>query len=74
MSHAYVIEIDEVSVGVVVRQREIDGGRRYCFYSANTPFHSIEGKLFSTPEKARKAAIALMAQARKPSAVTVPHN
>lgn len=63
MPHAYVIEIDDVAVGLVVRQGEIDGGRRYCFYAAGAPCRSIEGKLFHTPDKARKAAIALV---RKP--------
>jgi hypothetical protein len=65
MSNAYVIEIDDVAVGVVVRQGEADGGRRYCFYAANAPFRSIEGKAFRTPDKARKAAIALMGKNRK---------
>ena len=73
MSHAYVIEIDEVAVGVVVRQREIDGGRRYCFYSANAPFYSIEGKLFQTPEKARKAAVSLLKRTRKQNAEAISH-
>jgi hypothetical protein len=71
MPDAYVIEIDEVAVGVVVRQGEIDGGRRYCFYAANPPFRSIEGKLFRTPEKARKAATALMAKPGRGAAGTV---
>lgn len=65
MSNAYVIEIDDVAVGVVVRQGEADGGRRYCFYAANAPFRSIEGKAFRTPDKARKAAIALMGKTSK---------
>jgi hypothetical protein len=65
MSDAYVIEIDDVAVGVVVRQGEADGGRRYCFYAANAPFRSIDGKAFPTPDKARKAAVALMGKIRK---------
>ncbi len=65
MSDAYVIEIDDVAVGVVVRQGEAEGGRRYCFYAANVPFRSIDGKVFPTPDKARKAAVALMKNIRK---------
>ncbi len=65
MSNAYVIEIDDVAVGVVVRQGEADGGRRYSFYAANAPFRSIEGKIFRRPDKARRAAVALLKDARK---------
>jgi len=60
MSDAYIIEIDDVAVGLVVRQREIGGGKNYCFYAAHRPLRSIEGRLFPTPDKARKAAIALL--------------
>jgi hypothetical protein len=65
MSDAYVIEIGEIAVGVVVREGKADGGRRYCFYAANAPFRAIDGKAFPTPEKARKAAIALIGKTRK---------
>ena len=65
MSHVYVIEIGEEAVGLVVRQSEVDGGRSYCFYAVNNLCRAIEGKLFQTPDKAKKEAATLLGISRR---------
>jgi hypothetical protein len=62
MTHAYVIEINEEAVGIVVRQDETPTRSGYLFYAASPRYRPIEGKIFSAPAKAQKAAIALCAK------------
>ena len=60
MSHAYVIEINEEAVGLVVRQlTDAQKDRGYRFYASTPPFRVIEGKVFGSPSQAYKAAVAL---------------
>lgn len=68
MTHAYVIEIEDETVGLIV-QRNGDGEKAqgYRFYAASPRFRAIEGRIFGGPEKARKAAAALY---EKPSSKT----
>ena len=67
MSNAYVIEIREEAVGIVVSQ----GGRStepcgHRFYAASPLFRPIEGRIFSAPAQAQKAAAALDAARSTP--------
>jgi hypothetical protein len=60
MSYAYIIEIDEEAVGLVVQQNGDDARERgYRFYASTPSLREIEGKAFGSPAKARKAATAL---------------
>lgn len=52
MSNAYLIEVDGTAAGIVVRDR-----RRFRFWAATHDFNDLEGKLFSNPHEAEKAAI-----------------
>lgn len=57
MTDAYVIEIDEDAVGLVVRETRGSGrGQGYRFYASLKGFQSLEGKIFSNPESARRSA------------------
>ena len=57
MTDAYVIEIDEDAVGLVVRESRGSGrGQGYRFYASLKGFQSLEGKIFSNPESARRSA------------------
>ena len=57
MTDAYVIEIDEEAVGLVVREsRGARRGQGYKFYASLKGFQSLEGKVFSNPESARRSA------------------
>jgi hypothetical protein len=68
MSHAYVIEINEEAVGLVVLQ---SGGaareRGYRFYAARPSYRAIEGRIFGSPGKAQKAAVALAGKVTRSS-------
>lgn len=67
MSDAYVIEIGENAVGVVVRE-----ARGYRFHAAKRPFHSLEGKLFNTASEAHGAAINVYARSTTPASTLTP--
>lgn len=57
MTDAYVIEIGEEAIGLVVR--EASGSRAckgYRFYASTKGYQSLEGKIFSNPESARRSA------------------
>lgn len=57
MTDAYVIEIDEDAVGLVVREsRGAHRGQGYRFYASLKGFQSLEGRIFSNPESARRSA------------------
>lgn len=63
MTDAYVIEIGEDAVGLVVRESR--GSRRekgYRFYASVKGYQSLEGKIFSNPESARRSAKVVLAQ------------
>ena len=60
MSNAYVIEINDEAIGLVVREdNEYNDRCSYRFYASSSQFLSLEGQIFNNPEKARKKAIAL---------------
>lgn len=52
MSHAYVIEVQSRSAGIVVRQ-----GHRFYFHAAAEQFIALEGRPFKSPKHAEQAAL-----------------
>lgn len=59
MNQAYIIEIGDKAVGLVVKENEHNRGSSYRFYASVTDFLSLEGRMFDNPEKATKTALAL---------------
>jgi len=59
MSEAYVIEIEDRAVGVVVREA---GG--YRFFASRARFAALENKVFGSPEKAHRAALQITGRVR----------
>lgn len=53
MSNAFVIEVGDQTVGIVVRQ---DGDRGFRFHSALRSVDALEGQVFATPRAAEAAA------------------
>ncbi|MEX2632348.1 MAG: hypothetical protein WD341_20660 [Tistlia sp.] len=53
MSQSYVIEIDEESVGLVVRK---DGDRSFVFHAASSRFGVLDGQAFASVRAAERAA------------------
>jgi hypothetical protein len=51
MSDSYIIEVSSGAAGLVVR----DGGR-FRFFAASREFAGLEGRSFSNPREAEKAA------------------
>jgi hypothetical protein len=60
MPTAYVIELNDEAIGIVVRRKgkakDLCG---YRFYASFPRFRPIEGRIFSVPAHAQKAARAL---------------
>lgn len=52
MTDNYIIETSHGAAGLVVRS-----GRGFMFFSAKKEFDVLEGRLFTSPERAVKAAI-----------------
>jgi hypothetical protein len=61
MSDAYVIEVQGISAGIIVRQHRNEP--RYKFLAALHAFNSLEGQEFSDPFEAECAARKLFRQA-----------
>jgi hypothetical protein len=59
VSGAYVIEVDDVAAGVLVRDHDA-----YRFFAASRDFHLLEGGVFRTPHAAQKAAERMQAATR----------
>ena len=59
MSQAYIIEIGDIAVGLVVKENANKHGSSYRFYASAADFLSLEGRMFDNPEKATKTALAL---------------
>ncbi len=62
MSNGCVIEIQGDAVGILVRE-----GRSYKFFAAMQAFNVLEGRMFSTPRHAERAAHEILR--RKPGAL-----
>lgn len=70
MTDAYVIEIGEEAIGLVVRETEITHrSRSYRFYASKKGFQTLEGKMFPNPESARRSAIVVSEQRLQASPV-----
>ena len=57
---AYVIELEDVAAGVLVRDRDI-----YRFFAAHRDFALLESGVFRNPQAARKAAERMRAATRQ---------
>ncbi|WP_041316692.1 hypothetical protein [Hyphomicrobium nitrativorans] len=55
MSDAYVIEVANETAGIVVRQ---ENEKTYRFHASLPRYYPLDGKLFSAPRDAERAAIA----------------
>lgn len=51
MTNAYIIEVDNEAVGIVVRS-----GPNYIFYASNPRYAALEGEAFPSPSQATLAA------------------
>lgn len=60
MRSSRMIEIEDVTAGIVVQERP--GLHR--FYAADRPFRSLEARTFTNVDQAARAARALLAAAR----------
>ena len=61
MSDAYVIEVQGIAAGIIVRQHQKE--ERYKFLAALHAFNSLEGQEFSGPFQAECAARRLLHRA-----------
>lgn len=72
MTNAYVIEIDEEAVGLVVREPEnCRRGQGYRFYASAKGFQALEGKIFSNPQSAWRSARIVSGQRAHPSPASI---
>lgn len=60
-SQAYVIEVADQQVGIVVREK---GERVFQFHSAVSAVHELDGRPFATPQAAERAAVTHLALRR----------
>ncbi|HPG88550.1 MAG TPA: hypothetical protein PLD46_02775 [Hyphomicrobium sp.] len=61
MRSAYVIEVGDEQVGLVIRE---EGERQFQFHAATKAYNALEGQLFADPLKAERVAIAHAAALR----------
>lgn len=57
MSHAYIVEFDEIAAGIIAPD-----GQGFRFHHADRSFTALEGRNFSSYQQAERAARALLAQ------------
>lgn len=62
MSDAYVIEVADETVGIVVRQQS---ERAFRFHAALPRYFSLDGHIFNAPRDAERAVIAHLNRKRK---------
>ena len=55
MSDAYVIEVADETAGIVVRQ---ESEKAYRFHASAPRYYPLDGKIFSAPRDAERAALA----------------
>lgn len=55
MHKTYVIEVGDEQVGLVIRE---DGDHDFQFHAATPAYQALEGRHFSDPHRAERAAIA----------------
>jgi len=62
MSEGYVVEIEDETIGIVVRQ---EGERCFRFHASAKEFHALDGSVHANPLAAQRAAMTLMAERRR---------
>jgi hypothetical protein len=62
MSESYVIEVDDLSAGIVVRERA-----GYRFFAAAFQFFRLDGQVFGSVSRAERAAQELLRSKRAPA-------
>jgi hypothetical protein len=65
MSDAYVIEVADETAGIVVR---LESEKSFRFHASLPRYYPLDGKIFSAPRDAERAALAQFARAPKPKA------
>lgn len=71
MRSAYVIEVGDEQVGLVIRE---DGERHFQFHAATQAYNALEGRLFADPLKAERVAIAHAADLKNRRRTVAQHN
>jgi hypothetical protein len=66
LPHAFVVEVDGATVGIVVRDGEDDNDFR--FYASTHAVNALEQQRFRTPRAAQRAAQTLLRNRRLPRA------
>ena len=59
MPHAFIIEVDSETAGIVVQD-----GRAFRFYASTHAFNGLEGRAYSSPREAERAATRHLAERR----------
>ena len=62
MSEGYVVEIEDETIGIVVRQ---EGERCLRFHASAREFHALDGSVHASPLAAQRAAMSLVAERRR---------
>ena len=62
MSEGYVVEIEDETIGIVVRQ---EGERCFRFHASAREFHALDGSVHASPLAAQRAAMSLVAERRR---------
>lgn len=65
MSDAYVIEVADETVGIVVRQ---DNEKTFRFHASLPLYYPLDGKIFAAPRDAERAARARLGRGAKEKA------
>ena len=69
MASAHVIEVGDITAGIVVLER---GGFR--FFASDRPFHGLDGALFRTIDHATRAARERLSPRKTPTRRSAPPN
>jgi hypothetical protein len=65
MSDAFIIEVADEIAGIVVRQ---DSEKSYRFHASLPRYYPLDGKIFSAPRDAERAALAQLGRGAKQKA------
>jgi hypothetical protein len=65
MSDSFVIEVADETAGIVVRQ---ESEKTYRFHASLPRYYPLDGKLFSAPRDAERAALAQFGRGGKQTA------
>lgn len=65
MSDAYIIEVADETAGIVVRQ---ESEKSFRFHASAPRYYPLDGKIFTAPRDAERAALAQFGRAPKQKA------